>query len=179
MANNLALAMKSICKRSCLYSNLTNINLQLSERLLLPYLIKRNDYYNYSHCQVLLNNNINGSKYRFKHTYPDLIESELEEQFVKGSGPGGQAVNKTSNCVVLKHLPTGIVIKNHQTRSVEQNRKLARKNLQEKLDHHANGEQSYLSLQKKAASLNRIQKKKKTNEKLTKLKEFKEREGLT
>lgn len=40
-----------------------------------------------------------------------LNESELEEQFVKGHGPGGQATNKTSNCVVLKHVPSGIVVK--------------------------------------------------------------------
>lgn len=38
---------------------------------------------------------------------PALIDNELEEQFVKGSGPGGQAVNKTVNCVVLTHKPTG------------------------------------------------------------------------
>lgn len=42
---------------------------------------------------------------------PVLLEDELEEQFVRGSGPGGQATNKTSNCVVLKHIPTGIVVK--------------------------------------------------------------------
>uniref|UniRef100_A0A3Q3FDJ7 Prokaryotic-type class I peptide chain release factors domain-containing protein n=1 Tax=Labrus bergylta TaxID=56723 RepID=A0A3Q3FDJ7_9LABR len=42
---------------------------------------------------------------------PVLNEDELEEQFVRGSGPGGQATNKTSNCVVLKHIPTGIVVK--------------------------------------------------------------------
>lgn len=42
---------------------------------------------------------------------PILNEDELEEQFVRGSGPGGQATNKTSNCVVLKHIPTGIVVK--------------------------------------------------------------------
>ncbi|KAJ3603997.1 hypothetical protein NHX12_028738 [Muraenolepis orangiensis] len=54
---------------------------------------------------------------------PVLMEDELEEQFVRGSGPGGQATNKTSNCVVLKHTPTGIVVKCHQTRSVETNRK--------------------------------------------------------
>lgn len=40
-----------------------------------------------------------------------LEEDELEEQFVRGSGPGGQATNKTSNCVVLKHNPSGIVVK--------------------------------------------------------------------
>lgn len=42
---------------------------------------------------------------------PALNEDELEEQFVRGSGPGGQATNKTSNCVVLKHIPSGIVVK--------------------------------------------------------------------
>lgn len=47
---------------------------------------------------------------------PSLEESELEEQFVKGHGPGGQATNKTSNCVVLKHMPSGIVVKVEQER---------------------------------------------------------------
>lgn len=42
---------------------------------------------------------------------PVLNEDELEEQFVRGSGPGGQATNKTSNCVVLRHAPSGIVVK--------------------------------------------------------------------
>lgn len=42
---------------------------------------------------------------------PALNEDDLEEQFVRGSGPGGQATNKTSNCVVLKHIPSGIVVK--------------------------------------------------------------------
>lgn len=40
-----------------------------------------------------------------------LNEDDLEEQFVRGSGPGGQATNKTSNCVVLRHIPSGIVVK--------------------------------------------------------------------
>jgi protein subunit release factor B len=38
---------------------------------------------------------------------PKLKEEELDEQFIKGSGPGGQAVNKTNNCVLLLHKPTG------------------------------------------------------------------------
>lgn len=38
---------------------------------------------------------------------PELKESDLKEEFVRGSGPGGQAVAKTSNCVLLKHVPTG------------------------------------------------------------------------
>ena len=43
--------------------------------------------------------------------YPPLLEEELDERFVRGSGPGGQSVNKTSNCVCLKHIPTGIFVK--------------------------------------------------------------------
>ena len=38
---------------------------------------------------------------------PKIHEKDLEEQFVSGSGPGGQNVNKSTNCVVLKHKPTG------------------------------------------------------------------------
>lgn len=54
---------------------------------------------------------------RNKHTVnsednlPVLDESDLEESFVHGQGPGGQSVNKTSNCVVLKHHPTGLIVK--------------------------------------------------------------------
>jgi protein subunit release factor B len=34
---------------------------------------------------------------------PELSEDDLTETFVRGSGPGGQKVNKTSNRVVLVH----------------------------------------------------------------------------
>lgn len=37
-----------------------------------------------------------------------LDEKDLEEKFIKGSGPGGQAINKRVNCVDLRHIPTGI-----------------------------------------------------------------------
>lgn len=40
-----------------------------------------------------------------------INENDLSEMFVKGSGNGGQKINKTSNCVVLHHLPTGTVVK--------------------------------------------------------------------
>ena len=36
-----------------------------------------------------------------------VLDSEIEESFLKGSGPGGQKINKTSSAVQLKHLPTG------------------------------------------------------------------------
>ena len=45
-----------------------------------------------------------------------LDESTLVEKFVKGTGPGGQSVNKTRNCVQLTHLPSGISVQCHQQR---------------------------------------------------------------
>lgn len=41
----------------------------------------------------------------------DLHETDLIETFVRGGGKGGQAVNKVNNCVMLKHVPTGTVVK--------------------------------------------------------------------
>ncbi len=62
-----------------------------------------------------------------------LAEKDIEESFVRGAGPGGQKVNKTSSCVQLRHLPSGEVIKCRQTRSREANRWLARRELAERL----------------------------------------------
>lgn len=73
---------------------------------------------------------------------PKLSHDDIEERLVRGSGPGGQAVNKTSNCVMLCHKPTGIVVKCHITRVTESNRKLAREMLITKLDNMINGDQS-------------------------------------
>lgn len=50
-----------------------------------------------------------------------------------GSGPGGQVINKSSICVSLIHRPTGIRVLVQETRSQEQNRKIARKLLAEKV----------------------------------------------
>ncbi|VFV23670.1 probable peptide chain release [Lynx pardinus] len=105
---------------------------------------------------------------------PPLDERDLEEQFVKGHGPGGQATNKTSNCVVLKHLPSGIVVKCHQTRSVDQNRKLARIILQEKVDIFYNGENSLVYKEKREAEKKKQERKKRAKETLEKKKLLKE-----
>ena len=66
-------------------------------------------------------------------------ENDLIEQFVRGGGSGGQSVARTANCVVLKHVPTGIVIRCHATRSRDLNRRGARKELQMRLDDIARG----------------------------------------
>ncbi|MEO5715057.1 MAG: peptide chain release factor-like protein [Luteolibacter sp.] len=63
-----------------------------------------------------------------------ITEADLLEKFVRGSGAGGQKINKTSNCVFLKHLPTGVCIKCQMDRSREMNRFLARRELCDQLE---------------------------------------------
>ncbi|KAI4706485.1 hypothetical protein J4E89_008903 [Alternaria sp. Ai002NY15] len=69
-----------------------------------------------------------------------LLDADLIENFLKGSGPGGQKINKTSSAVQLKHIPTGIVVKYQDTRSREINRKMARRILQERIEEMELGE---------------------------------------
>ena len=63
-----------------------------------------------------------------------IQEKDLEERFVRSSGKGGQKVNKTSSCVFLKHLPTGIEVKCMRERSQSVNRYLARRELIERIE---------------------------------------------
>lgn len=120
---------------------------------------------------------------RLKHSdidpaLPQLKDEDLEETHVRGAGPGGQSVNKTTNCVVLKHKPTGIVVKCHSTRSLETNQKLARVRLQERLDWFYNRENSMAEQVKREAGQKKREREKRTRERLEKLRAFKEREGL-
>ena len=62
-------------------------------------------------------------------------EEDIVESFIRSSGPGGQNVNKTSTCVYLKHLPTGIEVKCQRQRSQLLNRSLARHILLSKIEH--------------------------------------------
>jgi protein subunit release factor B len=63
-----------------------------------------------------------------------IAEKDIEEKFIRSSGPGGQHVNKVSTAVYLKHLPTGIVVKCQQERSQALNRFLARRILVDKIE---------------------------------------------
>jgi peptide chain release factor len=69
-------------------------------------------------------------------------EQDLEEQFVRSSGAGGQNINKVSSCVVLHHRPTGIRVKCQQERSQALNRFLARRILLDKIESKIKGARS-------------------------------------
>ncbi len=71
--------------------------------------------------------------------FPDFLEAslqarfvslgvrpeEIEERFVRGTGAGGQKVNKTSSTVALRHRPTGVEVRIQDERSQAQNRATA------------------------------------------------------
>ena len=60
--------------------------------------------------------------------------SDVEERFIRGSGPGGQKINKTSSTVWLRHRPTGVEVRCQRERSQSANRDLAWAELAEKLE---------------------------------------------
>ena len=63
-----------------------------------------------------------------------LNEADLAERFIRGSGPGGQAINKLSTNVELIHNPTGERVTCQATRSRAQNRDIARRLLSQRLE---------------------------------------------
>lgn len=72
----------------------------------------------------------------------NLLESDLEEKFIRSGGPGGQKVNKASTCVYLKHIPTGLTVKVQTSRSQQLNRYYARKQLCEMIENEMLGNNS-------------------------------------
>jgi len=72
----------------------------------------------------------------------ELNEKDLVESFVKGSGRGGQKVNKTNSCVQLLHKPTGTRVRCQFSRDLQANRKRARTIMRQRLEELLLGAQS-------------------------------------
>lgn len=102
---------------------------------------------------------------------PVLLDADIIENFLKGSGPGGQKINKTSSAVQLKHIPTGIVVKYQDTRSRTVNRKMARKILQEKIEERELGEGARTKVKQREVSKKKRSAEKKRRRKYRKLAE--------
>ncbi len=68
-----------------------------------------------------------------------ILESDLDENFIRGSGAGGQKINKTSSCVQLKHRPTGIEVRCQKERLQSLNRFFARRLLCDRIEQAQTG----------------------------------------
>ena len=104
----------------------------------------------------------------------NIREDDLKENFVRSQGPGGQNVNKTSTCVYLKHIPSGIEVKCQEERSQVLNRYRARVILVNKIENKILGRESE---QRKIIEKIRRQKRKRSKRAKLKVLESKRRQG--
>lgn len=91
-------------------------------------------------------------------------ETDLEERFLTSSGPGGQKVNKTATCVVLRHGPTGLEVKMQKARSQALNRFYARRRLCELVEAQTLGEQSPQAIQREKIRKQKARRKRRTKD---------------
>ncbi len=71
-----------------------------------------------------------------------VFEEDLQEKFIRGSGPGGQKINKTSSTVYIFHEPSGIEVKCQRTRSQALNRYYARVKICDEIEEKILGDKS-------------------------------------
>lgn len=102
-----------------------------------------------------------------------IFEADLEEKFIRGSGSGGQKINKTSSTVYLKHHISGIELKCQESRQLSMNRYYARVRLCDLLEERVKGEESKL-----AKLSNKIKKQKAKRSKRAKNKMLKDKKHV-
>ncbi len=88
-----------------------------------------------------------------------ILPEDIVETFVRGSGKGGQKINKTSSMVVLRHQPTGVEVRCQKHREQSKNRLSAYKLLINKIE--------FLFLGKQSAQAQKIFKLKKQKQRRT------------
>ncbi|TMS38171.1 hypothetical protein L596_004951 [Steinernema carpocapsae] len=77
------------------------------------------------------------------YVFLEIRNEDCEQKFISGWGPGGQKVNTAQNAVMLRHLPTGIVLKVHESRLLSKNVEIAFERMKFAVDRHFNGDYCY------------------------------------
>jgi len=99
-----------------------------------------------------------------------VSEEDLQETFVRSSGPGGQKVNKTSTCVFIRHIPTRLTVKCQRERLRSVNRFIARRLLLDKIERMQKG-----VIEKERERIEKIKRQKRKRSKRAKEKILKEK----
>ncbi len=95
---------------------------------------------------------------------------DVEEQFVRGSGAGGQKINKTSSCVFLKYVPSGLIVRCQRHREREKNRMSAYKLLLRKIEEIRLGKKSLIAQNQFKLKKQKARRSRKSKEKMLKAK---------
>ncbi|MBT6069332.1 peptide chain release factor-like protein [Candidatus Peregrinibacteria bacterium] len=93
----------------------------------------------------------------------NIRPNDIEESFVLGSGAGGQKINKTASCVLLRHNPTGTEVRCQRHREQSKNRISAYKLLIDKIEFQIKGKAS-----EKAKKIHKLKKQKRHRSKKAK-----------
>jgi protein subunit release factor B len=113
-------------------------------------------------------------KIKARMALASVFEDDLEESFILGSGPGGQKTNKTSSVVRLYHSPSGLTVKWGESRSREDNRWFARRELAEKI---LEKENAALSVRRQEVERIRRQKRRRSRRQRAKMLDEKRKHG--
>ena len=103
-----------------------------------------------------------------------IHEQDLEEHFIRGSGHGGQKINKTSSCVQLLYERGSLEIRCQKTRSQADNRYWARRELCDRIEERVKGE---ASAKRQAFEKIRRQKRRRSRRAKAKMLDQKSRQG--
>ncbi|MDD5026175.1 MAG: peptide chain release factor-like protein [Candidatus Peribacteraceae bacterium] len=100
----------------------------------------------------------------------NVFPQDIDEFFTRGSGHGGQKINKTESCVELTHRPTGITVRVQRFREQHLNRMAAYGLLIRKIEEKIRGAES-----KRAQEIFKVRKQKARRTRKSKEKILKEK----
>ncbi|MBI1813015.1 peptide chain release factor-like protein [Candidatus Peregrinibacteria bacterium] len=91
---------------------------------------------------------------------------DVEEQFTRSRGPGGQNVNKRSTAVMLHHIPTGIIVRMQANREQSVNRLKAWTLLILKIEEKIRGKESTVAREQYRVRMQKKRRSRKAQEKM-------------